>query len=411
MGNKGSLPERPDLVSGSSAVSATGSLPSGGGPGAGGRAASSAAKQAAAATKANAKDSGVTPPSIEHQIRQLLRNYLPPGVDRNKITREQYHIGMTLSHEVGLNMVAHTPLGDRLYSLLERRGNGAVTEENLVKVLTMLYCGSEADRLDLTLNCYDSTGAGFVLREELLQTFTESWICAFRTLSQKLDIQRASELELPSHHDLANFANKSKDKFRAKVERAVDQSGAFGNVIIRDHFFVLMGSGNTDVTASVGPDTVCIITGFKNVQGGGAKGVSASSDHAASVDYAAATSTRRSNSGPNYGGPGMNQNLQMQQQQTQASGPQNEMQSHQGQGQQAPGQQQQRQGMPMQQNRRPHQGGMQPGPMQQRGHPAPGGYANPNPPGLPHLQVQPGQQDPMMIQQPQMMGPQTFRLR
>lgn len=148
--------------------------------------------------------------------------------------------------------VSNTPLGDRLFTVLDRKYNssaggqssarlsdngagqnlagsgnraatsrdptpGHITEDELAQTLFVLISGSQKDLLDISYSCYDPHGVGYITREELLGVFVDSWLLAWRMVSEVLDAQRQKR-ELPSHEDLASFAAKSREKLRKSLE-------------------------------------------------------------------------------------------------------------------------------------------------------------------------------------------------
>lgn len=193
------------------------------------------------------------------QIKVLLKKYLPPGANSENITREHFHLAFGIAREVGLCQLQDAPLTNRLYTVLHSK-HGRVSEDILAQTILLLYQGSTEERADLTFECFDLQNTGAVLREDLLQVYLESWLLAWRKVSEGLEYARAKR-EMPSAQDLANFANRSKEKLRQAIEREIDKCGSMGSVIQKVQFRNFLMADH-HLVASVGPDQVKIATAF-----------------------------------------------------------------------------------------------------------------------------------------------------
>lgn len=174
-----------------------------------------------------------------------------------------------------MSIVSGTPLCERLVGLLRRKGQGKISRESLVDVISTVYSGSEDDRVALTFACYDLLEQGAVEREKIQDFFAESWVCTWKLMSEHLEFQRKTGgTELPSAADLARVAEKSKLKVRKAVERRLEwayaASGADGSIQrinLQEFKKFVTAPTRLDLTAAVGPDSLHVATDFVHIAG------------------------------------------------------------------------------------------------------------------------------------------------
>lgn len=187
--------------------------------------------------------------STKNEIVRMLRKYLPQS--NPILSREQFHIGLQISEDVGLRRLRNTPIANRLYSYLLKKecqasgsSSDGVSEESFINLMNTLYCGASSERFDLTFRVYDLDESGSVSRTELFDLLSESWLEAWQALAEKCDhentlnksqmsSQKAAQFEYPSRDDLLKFAATNKAKIHTAIERDIER--LFGGENIGDN--------------------------------------------------------------------------------------------------------------------------------------------------------------------------------
>eukprot|EP01115_Flamella_aegyptia_P000348 TRINITY_DN104863_c0_g1_i2.p1 TRINITY_DN104863_c0_g1~~TRINITY_DN104863_c0_g1_i2.p1 ORF type:complete len:186 (+),score=57.07 TRINITY_DN104863_c0_g1_i2:154-711(+) len=163
--------------------------------------------------------------------------------EENALNVEQFHVALGLLAEKGMNDIGNTPYAERLFTLLDKNGDGAVDVSEFIAGLGMLCTGDAEEKIKISFMAFDIDGDGFISRSELEQMFTSAWLAGFSAL-QNSDMEecRLTNLEI---HDFCIDCAKT---LAEKVIDAVDQNN---DGKLSEEEFKVFAEQNIKITAAL----------------------------------------------------------------------------------------------------------------------------------------------------------------
>uniref|UniRef100_A0A0G4HA28 EF-hand domain-containing protein n=1 Tax=Chromera velia CCMP2878 TaxID=1169474 RepID=A0A0G4HA28_9ALVE len=171
-------------------------------------------------TGALAADLGVSDAS-DINTEKLRSGFRSIAKGSERLSRPHFNEALRLLEELGLRRLSNTPLGNRLFDIFDRNGNGQVDEDEFVNGCSSLMSPDQANKLDLTFQAYDLQSRGVVSKSDVVKIMTDSWTAAFERLADRVKQDPRMQGE-PRRSEVIGFAQRNADKMRQTVENSFD---------------------------------------------------------------------------------------------------------------------------------------------------------------------------------------------
>eukprot|EP00011_Vannellida_sp_DIVA3-517-6-12_P015261 CAMPEP_0114632040 /NCGR_PEP_ID=MMETSP0168-20121206/14724_1 /TAXON_ID=95228 ORGANISM="Vannella sp., Strain DIVA3 517/6/12" /NCGR_SAMPLE_ID=MMETSP0168 /ASSEMBLY_ACC=CAM_ASM_000044 /LENGTH=207 /DNA_ID=CAMNT_0001843627 /DNA_START=64 /DNA_END=687 /DNA_ORIENTATION=- len=136
------------------------------------------------------------------------------------VDRAQFKESLEILEESGLKRIARTPYAERLFTLLDKNGDGVVDFKEFVSGFALLCKGTAEDKIRYSFSAYDKDGNGQISRPELEEMFKSAWMAGFKTMSST-DLDE-SELSVQEINDFCEDCAKT---FASNVLEQMDTDG------------------------------------------------------------------------------------------------------------------------------------------------------------------------------------------
>eukprot|EP00743_Colponemidia_sp_Colp-15_P005995 GILK01006443.1.p1 GENE.GILK01006443.1~~GILK01006443.1.p1 ORF type:complete len:285 (-),score=45.86 GILK01006443.1:335-1156(-) len=200
------------------------------------------------------------------------------------IPQEKFNDALSLLETIGLRRLRDSPLGQRLFHLFDTSADNRIAEDEFCIGINILTNGTMEQKLDFTFRAFDCDGDGFVSKTELLQMMEDSWLAAFKILSQEVKSktdshaarakgsQAAATLssshttpEYPTVEAIQKWATAHLSAFREVCIAGFDGANISGNGRLDRREFSNWISADRTVRATVGDTTVSVAVSLLNI--------------------------------------------------------------------------------------------------------------------------------------------------
>jgi len=109
------------------------------------------------------------------EVKRLQEAFDKASHGKPSLTKEEFQSVLEELEEYGLKKFANLPMGHRLFDLFDRDKNGTVDRKEFLLGAAMLCKGTDDEKLDMTFQCFDHDGNGYITQDELLEMYMSTY--------------------------------------------------------------------------------------------------------------------------------------------------------------------------------------------------------------------------------------------